>query len=88
MPDRHDPGGPVRRALAARPSPTWPEARGPRTLPRLTIAVAGDIPTVDEAGAPGLHISLWNAFGCQRGRKRMLSRGSTQLSRPLLWILT
>ncbi len=53
MPDRHDPDGPVRRALAARPSPTWPEARGPRALPRLTIAVAG-------AGRAAADVGCWH----------------------------
>jgi hypothetical protein len=52
MPDRHDPDGPVRRALAARPSPTWPEARGPRALPRLTIAVA-------DAGRAAADVGCW-----------------------------
>ena len=33
---------------------------------RNRSAVAPDIPTVDEAGAPGLHVALWNAMWAPR----------------------
>jgi tripartite-type tricarboxylate transporter receptor subunit TctC len=29
---------------------------------RMRVAQVGDVPTVDEAGAPGLHMSLWYGF--------------------------
>jgi tripartite-type tricarboxylate transporter receptor subunit TctC len=31
------------------------------------IVGAPDIPTVDEAGLPGLHVSVWNAFYAPKG---------------------
>ena len=31
---------------------------------------AADIPTVDEAGLPGFHMTLWSGFGCPRARRR------------------
>jgi tripartite-type tricarboxylate transporter receptor subunit TctC len=31
------------------------------------LAAAPDIPTVDEAGLPGLHVSLWNALWAPKG---------------------
>ncbi len=34
------------------------------------MAAAPDIPTVDEAGVPGLHVSLWNAFWAPKGTPR------------------
>ena len=30
--------------------------------PKVRLAAAPEIPTVDEAGVPGLHISLWHAI--------------------------
>jgi tripartite-type tricarboxylate transporter receptor subunit TctC len=31
------------------------------------VAQVGDVPTVDEAGAPGLHMSLWYGFWAPAG---------------------
>ena len=33
-------------------------------------AAAPEIPTVDEAGAPGVYISTCTAYGCRRTRRR------------------
>ena len=34
---------------------------------KTRLAAAPDIPTVDEAGLPGFHISLWNAIWAPKG---------------------
>ena len=36
-------------------------------LDKTRLAAAPDIPTVDEAGVPGLHISFWHALWVPRG---------------------
>ena len=48
-----------------------------RSRPTTRLAGAPDIPTVDEAGLPGFHVSLWHgAVGCRRARRRTSSPGS------------
>jgi tripartite-type tricarboxylate transporter receptor subunit TctC len=34
---------------------------------KVRLAVAPDIPTVDEAGVPGLHVSIWHALWMPKG---------------------
>jgi tripartite-type tricarboxylate transporter receptor subunit TctC len=34
---------------------------------KMRLAAAPDIPTVDEAGVPGLHISIWHALWMPKG---------------------
>src|SRR2546429_8640657 len=34
---------------------------------KVRLAAAPDIPTVDEAGVPGLHISIWHALWMPKG---------------------
>jgi tripartite-type tricarboxylate transporter receptor subunit TctC len=51
------------------PSPTW---RGGRikifaVMAKSRTATAPDIPTTDEAGAPGLHLSPWQAIWAPKG---------------------
>jgi tripartite-type tricarboxylate transporter receptor subunit TctC len=37
---------------------------------KTRVALAPDIPTVDEAGLPGFHISLWNAIWAPKGTSK------------------
>jgi tripartite-type tricarboxylate transporter receptor subunit TctC len=37
---------------------------------KTRLAAAPDIPTVDEAGVPGLHISIWHALWMPKGTPR------------------
>jgi tripartite-type tricarboxylate transporter receptor subunit TctC len=39
---------------------------------RLRLAAAPDIPTVDEAGVPGLHISIWHAIWVPKGTPKAI----------------
>jgi tripartite-type tricarboxylate transporter receptor subunit TctC len=34
---------------------------------KVRLAAAPDIPTVDEAGVPGLHVSIWHALWMPKG---------------------
>ena len=43
---------------------------------RHRLSVAPDIPTVDEAGLPGIHLTTWQAIWAPQGRPRPLSRSS------------
>jgi len=40
---------------------------------RTRIAAAPDVPTVDEAGLPGLHVSVWYGIWAPRGTPREVS---------------
>jgi tripartite-type tricarboxylate transporter receptor subunit TctC len=47
------------------------------------LALVTDIPTTDEAGLPGYHLSYWLDFGRPRARQRRSSQRSTvPLLRP------
>ena len=68
-PDRPDgrPGAELARRMCARaPSRRW------RSLRRSAIAQVADVPTVDEAGAPGLHMSLWYGFWAPAGTPKAI----------------
>ena len=54
------------------PITSLPQLRGGRikvfaVMAKSRAATAPDIPTVDEAGAPGLHISPWQAIWAPKG---------------------
>ena len=54
------------------PITSLPQLRGGRikifaVMAKSRTATAPDIPTVDEAGAPGLHISPWQAIWAPKG---------------------
>ena len=50
---------------------------------KTRLAAAPDIPTVDEEGVPGLHISIWHALWMPKARRRKSSPNSmAPLSTP------
>jgi tripartite-type tricarboxylate transporter receptor subunit TctC len=44
---------------------------------KTRLALAPEVPTVDEAGLPGFYVSFWLGFGCPRARRRMSRTKST-----------
>jgi len=42
------------------------------------VESASDIPTTDEAGLSGFHMTLWSVFGCRKTRRKTSSQSSTR----------